>query len=399
MDNIFDSDLAQIPKELSLLLEILKTDEDNIQIPISMNEIDWGKFLHLALHHRVYSLIYSKLKKLDKEWIPSYVIRILRQEYKENTFRMLLLTGEMEQISKLFTENKIPLLYLKGPVIAADLYGDISLRTSRDLDVLIPITDLKRVDELLLNFGYEREKRASFLNEWKYRDHHVTYIHPQKNIHLEIHWRLQRRPSMEPNFFELWERKRLSKLTTYPVYFLGEEDLFLFLISHGARHGWFRLRWLLDIDRNLRKGINIEKINLLLKDYHNHNMLGQAIILASQLLDTPIIGDMQIFTERNGSKKLARKALYFVKGTESLEEIMSTKDYKRYLYSLKSNKQKFLSILILFYPSKVDEKTLKLPKLLHFLYFPLRPLLWVWRKIVGKFSKKWNENNTTTKIT
>ena len=31
------------------------------------------------------------------------------------------------------------------------------------------------------------------------------------------------------------------------VYILGREDLFLFLVSHGARHGWSRLRWLIDI--------------------------------------------------------------------------------------------------------------------------------------------------------
>ena len=81
----------------------------------------------------------------------------LFQEYKKNTFQMLHLCGEMEQISKLFTENQIRLLFLKGPVLAAELYGDISLRTSKDLDILIPIADLEKVEELLLNVGYVRE--------------------------------------------------------------------------------------------------------------------------------------------------------------------------------------------------------------------------------------------------
>ena len=78
---------------------------------------------------------------------------------------------------------------------------------------------------------------------------------------LEIHWRLDARPSKEPTFNELWERKRVSPITSYPVYFLGEEDLFLYLVSHGARHGWFRLRWLLDIDQMVRKGFDLEKEN------------------------------------------------------------------------------------------------------------------------------------------
>ena len=59
---------------------------------------------------------------------------------------MLHLSGEMEQICKIFNENEIPLLVLKGPVLAADLYGDVSLRTSSDLDILIPIQDLEKVE-------------------------------------------------------------------------------------------------------------------------------------------------------------------------------------------------------------------------------------------------------------
>ena len=53
-------------------------------------------------------------------------------------------------------------------------------------------------------------------------------------------------------------RKRISSLTSYPIYFLGREDLFLFLVSHGARHGWSRLRWLTDIDRLLKQELNWE---------------------------------------------------------------------------------------------------------------------------------------------
>ncbi|MFI8493481.1 nucleotidyltransferase family protein [Peribacillus butanolivorans] len=368
-------------KELNLLLEILKINDKRILKIESelLKEINWDHFLDLVWRHRVYSFIYSKLKKIDHEWIPSYVIQALYQEYKKNTFQMLDLSGEMEVISKLFTECEIPLLYLKGPVIAADLYGDISLRTSRDLDILIQITDLERAEKILLNFGYERYDEEGVLNERNWRRHHLTYFHPQKRICLEIHWRLQSRPSKEPSFSTLWERKRESKLTNFPVYFLGNEDLFLFLVSHGARHGWGRLRWLLDIDKILRRTINLDEIKILIKDYQNHYMVGQAVILATQLLNTPVIEEMQVFTKEYRSKKLAEKALYFINGIVPLEIIMSTNKYRRYLFSLKTARQKTLFILILFYPGKADFNTIRLPKSLHFLYFPLRPLLKTWR--------------------
>ena len=44
---------------------------------------------------------------------------MIKQKCKKNTFQMLHLSGEMEQISKLFNENEIRTLVLKGPVLAA----------------------------------------------------------------------------------------------------------------------------------------------------------------------------------------------------------------------------------------------------------------------------------------
>ncbi|MDM5285506.1 nucleotidyltransferase domain-containing protein [Peribacillus frigoritolerans] len=383
MENNHSIDLSILSKELRLLLEIMKT-EDYDSIGSVKNElyidIDWGIFLQLARHHRVYPLIYSKLKKTDDNRIPPYVIQTLYKDFKKNTFQMLLLSGEMEQVSELFTENHVRLLFLKGPVIAADIYGDISLRTSKDLDILISITDLKRAEELLLSIGYEKEVVPNVLNEWKWRYHHVIYFHPQKKIQLELHWRLQSLPMKVPKFYELWERKRVSTLTSYPVYFLGKEDLLLYLISHGARHGWFRLRWLLDIDQMLKKGFELEDIKSLISKYQNRKLVGQALILASELLETRMNEGWGNFTEGTDSKKIAQNALNFIKGTESLESIMSSECYKDYSLSLKSKLQRFFNFLILFYPNSADSMTLRVPKPLHFLYFPLRPFLVVWRK-------------------
>ncbi|MEW5595554.1 nucleotidyltransferase family protein [Peribacillus frigoritolerans] len=403
MDKNYSLDLDLINRELSLILEILKTEnEDSLLLNRKelFIDIDWGQFLQLAMHHRVYPLIYSKLKKINRDLIPSHVLQILYREYKKNTYKMLLLSSEMEQVSKLFIENQIRLLFLKGPVIAADLFGDISLRTSKDLDILIPISNLERAEELLLNAGYEREEGETVLNIRKWRDHHVSYFHPEKKIQLELHWRLQPFPSKEPRFNELWERKRISMLTSYPVYFLGKSDLFLYLVSHGARHVWLRLRWLVDIDMILRQCIKDEKKCTLMKKHQNHYIVGQALILTSQLLNTPIDKELKKLTIGKRSKKLAQMAIFYINEeftnsnnripTESLDinqtsNIHLINNIKKsifvnyYFYSLQTSSQNAFFIFRLFYPSSADLKTLILPKPLHFLYFPLRPFLWVWR--------------------
>ncbi|WP_338470951.1 nucleotidyltransferase family protein [Niallia sp. XMNu-256] len=381
MNNDYCLNLSTVSKELNLLLELMRVDNEPIHQKW-LPDIEWEILLQLARHHRVYPMVYSKLKNIDG--IPSFVLQTLYKEYKLNTFKMLALSKEMEQLSKLFTENHIPLLFLKGPVIAAHLYGDLSLRTSKDLDILIQIKHIERVEEILIDLGYEKEPVLSVLpfvlNDWKWGKHHIVYYHPQKQMMLEIHWRLEPFPSKEPSFNELWERKRVSVITNEPVYFLGEEDLFTYLVSHGARHGWFRLRWLLDIDKMLRKGLDIEKSIQQLKQYHRGHVGGQALILTSELLRTPIEGDLKELTERSDARKLAQHSMEFINGMESIAAISSTKSYKRYRWSM-NKADRFFKGLLLFYPNYADVQTFKLPKYLHLLYFPLRPFLMVVRKI------------------
>ncbi|MGW6301846.1 nucleotidyltransferase domain-containing protein [Peribacillus butanolivorans] len=402
MDKNYSLDLSTISKELTLLLAVLGNENNGKKLSIKnelFTDINWDEFLQLTRHHRVYPLVYSKIKYIEEELIPSHVIQILYQEYKKNTYQMLQLSGEMDLISKLFNENEIRLLFLKGPVIAEEIYGDISLRTSKDLDILISKGDLKKVEKILLNQGYEREEVPATLYDWKWSKHHESYFHTQKKIQIEIHWRLHPAPTKEPSFNELWERKRISLLTNYPVYYLGDEDLFLFLVAHGARHGWFRLRWLVDIDKMIRKRI-ITRKNGLFKNNQLNYLGRQAIVLSFQLLNTPINEEVQSLTEGKRTRKLAQLTIVYIiemgriHFNESKDLLTTYQKHQPhtikskleksfvlnlYQFSIKSNLQKFVMFIQLLYPSSADVKTLKLPKPLHFLYFPLRPFLWAWR--------------------
>ncbi|MCM3650405.1 nucleotidyltransferase family protein [Metabacillus litoralis] len=388
MDNNFKLNLTNVPKELRLILEILKSDNADYSQLCStelLNNINWEHFIEQTMHHRIYPLLYPKLKSLDENLIPSYVIQNLYQKYKQNTFNMLHLSAEMEKVSKVFTEDKISLLFLKGPVIAHDLYGDISLRTSSDLDFLIPIDELEKAESLLINLGYVKDDYIeTVLNDWKWRHHHVTYFHPQKRIKLEIHWRLNPGPGKEPSFHDLWERKRKCKLTSFPVYLLGKEDLFLFLVSHGARHGWSRLRWLVDIHQIMEQGIVWERAFKLLKTYHYRQVGAQALILATQLFNTKKIDEINPLLKSERSQGLAQEAIFYLERMVNLHNDPVPEDvslyHSRHLFSLMSKRQKALFILSFLHPYPEDAKILPLPKQLHFLYFPLRPFLWALRK-------------------
>ncbi|MDR7000592.1 nucleotidyltransferase family protein [Neobacillus niacini] len=384
----FKLDLSSFSKELNLLIKLIKLD-DHVGPEIIdkevFSEINWEQFIELAKHHRVYPIIYLNLKKVANNCVPLNVLQEFSQLYRNNTIRMLHLSGEMEQISKLFAENKVRTLFLKGPVLATALYGDVSLRTSSDIDLLIPIKMLKKVEKLIVEQGYIKDDYIeSVLNDWKWRHHHITFFHPGKKIKLEIHWRMNPGPAKEPQFDELWKKKRKSLQNSYPIYYLGCEDLFLFLVTHGARHGWSRLRWLVDIDKLIQQSLNYKEIIKLLRKYQYPHIGGQSLILTSQIFNSKVNEELLPLINDKLATRLAQEALFYISNivnlhTEPLPQKVA-EYHKRHLFLLRSNRQKLLFLMSFLYPFATDTETLPLPKVLHILYFPLRPILMLWRR-------------------
>lgn len=388
MNNDVNFHMKDLSNELKLMLLLLSNDE-GVGLSFELQELlrtaDWDRFIELARHHRVFPSVNRKLQEIGSEAVPAFVAAMFHRDYYRNALQMLGLSGEMEQLAKAFADQGIRALFLKGPVIAADLYGDVSLRTSCDLDMLIPLKELAEAESLLCSLGYEKDDYiATVLNDWKWRHHHTTFIHPVKKIKVELHWRLNPAPSKEPSFGELWSRRRKSSLISRPIYYLGREDLFLFLVSHGARHGWSRLRWLLDIKQLVQQKIDWPALIRLLKKNSYLHIGGQAIVLAARLLAVPPREEMKPLLGVRKAHFLAEDSMFYVHRLVNLHSDPVPGEVQRYhgryLFSMLTAPQKMQYIASFLYPFPEDAKTLPLPKPLHFLYFPLRPILWTWRK-------------------
>ncbi|QWU17056.1 Uncharacterised nucleotidyltransferase [Paenibacillus sophorae] len=377
-----------LSRELALLLTLLAADSMDgtaEREPEMFADIDWKLVVRLAMHHRVYPFLYPKISRIREGMVPSGVRDCLQNEYRRNTIQMLQLSGEMGNLSEELARLNIRSLFLKGPVLAQDLYGDISLRTSRDLDFIVPIGELAQAEALLIRLGYVKEEEfETILGDWKWRQHHTTFHHPVNNIKVEVHWRLNPAPSKEPDFDQLWERRRISNHFGRSVHYLGREDLFLFLAAHGARHGWSRLRWLLDIKQLLLQQPDPGALTRLLDRYDHGDAGGQALTLAAGLLNAPVDPGLYGLTDRPKARRLARLAMFYVERMVNLHNPSLPPEverhYRYYQPTILSRGQQLVYVLGFLYPYAADAKTLPLPKQLHFLYFPLRPFLWAWRK-------------------
>lgn len=117
---IHESELysSGFPKELKLILSMIRGDLTALspeELKAGLQGTDWQLFLRLVYHHRLYSVLYVKMKEFNSAIIPADVMESLRQQYTVNTFRMLHLTAEMEQVCGAFRERGIRNITLKGP--------------------------------------------------------------------------------------------------------------------------------------------------------------------------------------------------------------------------------------------------------------------------------------------
>lgn len=381
-------DLSDISNELSFLLFILREakERDEQRMREYASKTKWDSFIQLALHHRVYPIVYSKLSQIRSSCIPADVMETLRYHYNANVLKMMQLTREMNTICGRLSASGIRTLILKGPVLAVQLYGDMAHRTSKDLDILIDIEDLESAEEVMAQLGYEAEDKPTAKPNWKTKTHHLSFWHKENAVQVEVHWRINPYSGGGTHSFQqLWGRKNTVDIMNLSFHCLGNEDLLYYLADHGARHAWFRLRWLVDIDRLIPR-LNVDELLVYLRKHGGQSFAGQAFLLSEQLLHSKLPSSMDGLTNSKKTIRLARTSLFFLKRIVKLNPVPEKSvvwPYFRYSLSLMTGRQRARYLLNHLEPNGKDMSQLPLYKPLHFLYFPLRPFLWFWRHIIN----------------
>lgn len=368
--------------EWEFLIKLLN-DKNNVNELLREHgkKMNWTEFMHLVQFHKIYPVIYLLLK--TSMYVPNNVKELLHHLYMKNTMEMLNLTREMDQINRALQEAEIRVLMLKGPALSYELYGDLCSRTSKDLDILISFNDLRKTLEILYLLGYENGyEPPRKIKNWHKKVHHLELMNKETNCKVEIHWALHPGPSLEPDFNTLWKRRKTIHITETPIFSLENEILFYYLITHGARHGWFRIRWLMDIVQILKKNVRYEECPQVMKDNKVVHLYGQCLCLMEILELYHLNNKKRIYTKKE--EKLATSAISFIKEKIHFYSPPSReweKEVKKYLFDIKPFMQKNLYIIWKFKANSWDAEILPLPPVLHFLYVPLRPFLWLWRAV------------------
>lgn len=175
------------------------------------------------------------------------------------TFHALRLFSELSTVLGRLNEAGVPVVVLKGPVLARSVYPDAGLRPYGDIDVLIHERDLVQVSRLLLERGYLEKNGAHEHEANRMHDCHGVFqrifVNDATGLIIEVHCdHLQ--IGLEPvGMDEIWAMSVPVEFGRASARTLEPHDMFVQLCVHLQRHGYERLIWLKDIELIVRQDV------------------------------------------------------------------------------------------------------------------------------------------------
>ncbi len=200
--------------------KVLSEKERSLVRSVSFDELYFLSKEQDLAHLVAFALETSNIS-LPEAWAEKFRFQRLTAVYRYE--RILY---ELERISGVFEEANIPYLPLKGAVLR-DLYPEPWMRTSCDIDLLVPVDRLQAAGNLL------REKLGYY--EKGIQEHDVQWYAPN-GVHLELHYRLYVRDEKQDALLnQVWEYTR-SDSPSASRRNLREDFLVFYLLSHMAHH-------------------------------------------------------------------------------------------------------------------------------------------------------------------
>ena len=218
--------------------------------------LDWLKAIDLASAHGLSPILRCQVQQHATARVPETIRLCFIERFRAHTIRNFELTKELLEILSLLEKEVVGALAFKGPVLAQQLYGDLSLREFLDLDILVAPTHASTVIALLSGQGFEpqfiltRQQFARFQRS----SSHMGLYHPAKNVLVEVHWALVSPGySFSPAAEIAWESVQSVSIAGRSIKTFSDETQLLFSCLHQAKHNWSRLGWLMDLAALIRQ--------------------------------------------------------------------------------------------------------------------------------------------------
>jgi len=347
---------------------------------LAAGPLDWDYVLREASENAILPLVGRHLLAVAPDEIPATFVERMKAALRANTVRCLSLTAELIKIMDRLRSEGILAIPYKGPVIAAQAYGDVALREYDDLDLILAQRDLPEGCEVMLDLGYRKKfpwvlspdvDKSLVPGEYNFRDE-------ARGVLVELHTEITLRHfpvTLDVDDF----RKRLVTVTLsgHDVTTFSPEDALPLLCVHGAKDFWERLSWIADVSELVlsHPGLDWDQVFCRAESLKCERMLNLGLALAAGILDMPLPDEISTRVQKDrtvgiiasevGRRLLSREwSPLHALGRFRFRRQMVPGYFAGWRYALR------LAIA----PAEEDWQMVRLPRLFAPLYILLRPL-------------------------
>ncbi len=262
-------------------------------LEITARPLDWEFVLSEATENSVGPLLYLNLRAVAPESVPAGVMERLKITCRANTVRCLFLAAELHKILALFRTAGIVAIPYKGPVLAEQAYGSLTLRDFDDLDIILPQRDLMKAHGVMLGLGYQARfpwilskdsKTALVPGEYNYRDE-------KRRAVVELHTELTLRHfPVDPDIDQFAQRLVKVMVAGQEVPTFAPEDLLSALCVHGSKDFWERISWIADVAELIQRHADLDwdAAFRTAESLRVERMVHLGLALAEDLLQAPM---------------------------------------------------------------------------------------------------------------
>lgn len=238
------------------LLHLLTMAWEPGELP-SLSPMAWSEVVQLAQANGVAPLLYAAVRRIRTP-IPTGLRQALRDSYYQVAVANLLQFQELGQVLAALSAAGVPVVLLKGALLAETAYGNPSLRPMADLDLLVPQDRIAEVPHLLNPLGYRLQPGPAghpFAFSIRYGGEiTLTKAMPLTTVALDIHWNLVAfwwvRYTARLDLEAVWREAQPIALHGTQAWQLCPEDTLIHLCLHaGLSHSYAQLLNFIDIDR------------------------------------------------------------------------------------------------------------------------------------------------------
>ncbi|MBU1195112.1 MAG: nucleotidyltransferase family protein [Proteobacteria bacterium] len=212
----------------------------------------------------------------------------LQSAYKQTALKNMLMLKETLAVSKLLSDNEIPVVPLKGSSASDLIFNDFGVYPSGDIDILVPFTKLGKAKDILCR--YADYSPVQGIEEQDLISSHYHLNLKKKYILLEIHWTLTKRYFSIPHDF-WWQGAEPFEWNTVPVFKLSIENYILYNVFRLYDHCFYPLRFfslLAGIITHHYADINWEKLLDSANRYKMYTLVVFTLKLMNDILQTRI---------------------------------------------------------------------------------------------------------------